>query len=480
MSYDDYYYDDPLEQFYSPEQLALMSFMTPQGDASTYDLDPNTYGMFANTVMPQMDTKGRIQPFDLGVQSQGTNFMQDVYGSTLMNPMFAYMAEAGGGGGYAPGAFDPVYEQTPLQLTATPGLAYTRQTGGVQGLLAGLLMGGPDEDGNYQPPMNPNQAAARVRAMIEKPDSFGLDENERADLESQLPALTDQFGASQGPDWNSLSKLATDMYTPLVQEQAMIQQPNVRQLPDGSYVTVEQKDSPQTEFLKKMGLPDPNARYDLNYAMETNPALMGLLTRVASTQAERADQRKEFEKTLKDINKTRETMRANEQALQKWREASGRSVQQYLNTPQQFRGEVEAEKFAPRGQMPQSWYAGKSQQEIAQPEYIGFQNPELEMPERPKLGWTGDVPKTWGEMMRGDWLASPARNEAATLIPDRIRRIQQTAREGQQNRAINNDLFAYMRAIAPTIRAGRAGRTPAGDVMQARLAPLRSAGLLPY
>jgi hypothetical protein len=304
MSYDPYYTDpyadeeyNPAEQYYTPEQLALMQQLLGQGQPyfdPMMGMDPTMTGMFGGMAMPQMDTKGRIQPFDLGVQTQLTNFGQDI-GSSIGNNMMAYMS---GPGSYAPGALDPVYDEKPLQLTQGPQLQMLSQTGGIRGTIADLILGG----------MNAGQAAARVREIVQNPDKFAdvITPEEAAQMRSELPMTRAELGMEPEPDFNTINQIADDIYRPYLQEQAMLQQPDVQRMPDGRIVQLTQRDSPQMEWLKKMGLPDPRAQYDVKYALESDPTLVSMLNSVAGSQQERDTMRKEFDDRLKRIKKYRE------------------------------------------------------------------------------------------------------------------------------------------------------------------------------
>lgn len=506
MSNDEgYYYDEPEQMFFSPEQLAMQNMLMGGGQANQYELTPELMAMLMGTAMPQMDTKGRVQPYDLGVQSQMVNFGQDVYGSTPSNLMFAAM---GGPGAWAPGALDPIQEQTPFPTTAGTQLQFLAGTGGVMGTLAELMT----VDG-----MNPYQAAARIRAMIERWQDFeGMTEQMANDLKAEIQPMTDQFGKST-PDWQSLNKMAMDIYAPYAQEQATIaSNPNIQPLGDGSYVQVEERDSPGMEFLKKLGLPDPRAQYDLKYAMENDPSILGLLTNVAGNVADREGLRKTLDKKLKNIEKTRETMRANQEALRKYHAGVdtfnganpnpvGNAAQFYDNQgrnvdPQTGRAipplpagsvrpnnvqfyddkglNVDPETGFPiAANPPQSVSFFDNDNNLVDPA-TGRKGPEM-----PKLQGLAGIRLT--DLFHPERIPEIAperakRDIANAMLPSMVHKKRYNKEVGKRNMAIRDDLLAYARAIAPTINAGRAGRTPMSDVIQARVNPLRAMGALPY
>jgi hypothetical protein len=74
-----------------------------QGPLGVSPYDPMSAGA-AYAYTPQLDAKGREQPFDLGTAQQNLNLIQDQQGN-LFNNAFTMQA---GAGAYAPGTFDPL------------------------------------------------------------------------------------------------------------------------------------------------------------------------------------------------------------------------------------------------------------------------------------------------------------------------------------------------------------------------------------
>jgi hypothetical protein len=340
-------YEDPYAQqqgglagqYYTPEQLALMQQML--GQSQSFDpqmgMDPQMTGLFGGAAMPQMDTKGRVQPYDLGVQTQLTNFGQDI-GSSIGNNMMAYMA---GPGSYAPGALDPVYDEKPLQLTGRYKLEAARQAGGVQGVLADFMLG--NEDGS-RPPMTATQAAARVKAMLQDPAGHELSDQEAAEMKMELGETQPAYlGAKPETDWRGLSIMADSIYKPYLDDQAILAQPDVMQLPDGRVVQRTQNDSPQMEWLKKMGLPDPRAQYDIEYALQSDPTLSTMLGQIAQSQGDRDLMRKEFDERLKRTKKYRDEDIKNKAAdlkeMDKFASATKQAMSEYFGAAS--RGQVQ-------------------------------------------------------------------------------------------------------------------------------------------
>jgi hypothetical protein len=137
-------------------------------------------------------------------------------------------------------------------------------------------------------------------------------------------------GIEEQPDFNSIGKIADSIYKPFLAEQGMLNQPNIRMNADGQYVQVAQRDSPQMEWLKKMGLPDPRASYDVKYALENDPSLVGMLGQVAATQGDRDLMRKEFEDRLKRMKKYREDDIKDARTMDKYRGATQQALSEYF------------------------------------------------------------------------------------------------------------------------------------------------------
>jgi hypothetical protein len=544
MSYDDYYsdpyYDDA--SYYTPEQLAMMQQMMAAGTPSfdpMMGMDPTMTGMFGGMAMPQMDTKGRVQPYDLGVQTQLTNFGQDI-GSSIGNNMMAYMA---GPGSYAPGALDPVYDEKPLNLTQGPQLQMLSQSGGIRGTIADLILGG----------MNAGQAAARVRQMLKNPEKYAniITPAEAAQMRSELDVLPadPMNGVEEAPDYNSIGKIADSIYSPYLQEQGMLNQPNVRLGPDGQYVQVAQRDSPQMEWLKKMGLPDPRASYDVQYALESDPTLVGMLNSVASTQAERDMMRTEFEDRLKRTKKYRDDDVKNKAAdakqMERYYGATKQAMADYFGAASrgqaqrpEMPGAAIAAAMTPE-QTQQAYnernregtpdwlgggksildsakglasgvgdYASQTLQRVAGrpiaprgapnlPTNIGplpnsssppatINGVTLELPDRPLTSdmTTGMNPE--GYSMMDQILGRPIRDVAnynkrrkvdEAISPASRAAMYMAAQKNLDQRGVGA-MTKYMLGLAPTVVAGRQGRSPRTDAIQQRLAPLYQIGAL--
>jgi hypothetical protein len=472
MSYDPYYADEtyeptapdpysaltPEQQMWAMQELLMGGGVAPQG-------------MTGIAGLPQLSTKGVPQPYDLGLAQQQLNFGQDV-GSSMTNPFMQYM---GGPGAYAPGALDPTFDDKPMQFTQGPQLNYLAATGGIQGTLADLILGG----------MNPLQAAARVRSMIERPDEYGVSEEEATALRGELPQTQGQFmGAKPEPDWNSLNKIADDLGKPFLSEQAMMQQPDMTQLPDGRWVQRTQVDSPQMEFLKKMGLPDPRAQYDLQYALENDPTLSSLLQRSAASQQERDMMRTELEDRLKRIKKRREQGDSDGQQMEKFATATKQAMADFFSQSARNTPAPPAPVPNRMGFEANSGLGGAfsyAPGDANAPSFGGFVNTqpagrrlEPDLPARPKLGPQYSMMET----MLGKPIMDRRQQALDEAIPERARTIQRMAKERKLQGVGTQAAWEYAMQLAPVIAAGRRGETPASSAIQQRLAPLYAMGAI--
>jgi hypothetical protein len=95
--------------------------------------------------IPQLTTKGKVDPYDLSQAQQRLNLEQDIYGS-LNDPMLGAL---GGPGAFGPDAFQPTYDYgEPLNLVGRKKAQQYLDTGGYQGYIADAIMNkgmGPDE-----------------------------------------------------------------------------------------------------------------------------------------------------------------------------------------------------------------------------------------------------------------------------------------------------------------------------------------------
>ena len=486
MSYDPYAYDDTYEDDYettlTPEQqMWAMQQLVLGGGVAPQD-------MSGIAGLPQLDTKGREQPYDLGLAAQRLNYGQDI-GTSMTNPFIQYM---GGPGAYAPGSLDPVYDEKRLDLLQGRQLEMMRQSGGIRGLLADFILGNPDEN---RPPMDSSQAAARVRSMIQ--NSTG-DDPEIENLKGELLPLTDQNGiVSDKPDFSVINKMADEIYKPYVAEQAMLQQPDVRVLEDGRVVQVTQRDSPTMEFLKKAGLPDPRAQYDLEFALQNDPTLMTLMQTQATSQSERDMIRKEYDDRLKRIQKRRDQSEADNAEMEKFKSATQAAMAEYLTG---VGGVGRARQATPIAQgtrgLGNQWATDEpvaqgqrgvgnqwpTEEPIAQGQRgVGNQwrragPPELNLPAAPDLG----VHYSMMDSMLGKPQRDKRQQLADEAVPDAMLRMLNLNKRHRLEGKGTQAAWEYAMKLAPVINAGRRGQTPASDAIAARLAPLRAMGAIGY
>jgi len=482
------YYDDgtdegyastltPEQQMWAMQELLMSGGTMPQG-------------MSGIAGLPQLDTKGREQPFDLGLAGQRLNYGQDI-GSSMTNPFFQY---AGGPGAYAPGALDPVYDEKRLDMLQGPQLQMMRESGGIRGLLADFILGNPAEG---RPAMDSSQAAARVRAMIQ--NSTG-DDPEIENLKGELLPITDQFGtAGDQPDFSIINKMADEIYKPYVAEQAMLQQPDVQVMPDGRVVQLTQRDSPTMEFLKKVGLPDPRAKYDVEFAMQNDPTLMTLMQTQAQTQSERDMIRKQYDDRVKRIQKRRDEAEGNSAEMEKYKAATQQALSSYFAQQAKAVEPVDVPRTESYEEGPPSWL-GKVTGAVSEvPDYLGetlsrmAPHPaDMGVPGKaaPGYGGIGDnlrgAPITTGPVLPNkptgstsmmDLMLGRSIRDQQPLADVRMRNVQRRrALEGEGTKAA----WEYAMRLAPVINAGRRGQTPASDAIAQRMAGLRSMGAIGY
>ena len=289
-----------MQAFYmSGETMPTYYETGPSPNPDAPELDPWAQNVFATGAPLDVNSKGEPVPFGLDTSKSLLNFQQDVYGS-LADPMNAYMASTMGGEGFAPGAFGQIAKRKPIEAIQGSQLALMAQSpGSIEGTLAELILSG----------MTAAQAAAEVRNMIRKPADYNTTPEEAAVLQAQLPAIVDQFG-KETPDFNAVDKIATSLYEPYMKERATLSGPGIETDEQGRVYSTELVDSPQLEFIKKLGLPDPTARYDLEYALETNPSIRGLLQQNVTNDAQASELRKTLNSYVKKIEKQRDTERS--------------------------------------------------------------------------------------------------------------------------------------------------------------------------
>jgi hypothetical protein len=510
----------------SPTPIYYGTGESPNPDAP--ELDPFAQNVFATGAPPNTDKKGNLLPYNLDYAKSLMNYQQDALQS-VADPMNAYLASLFGGEGFAPGAFSQVDKTTPIELTQIPMLQQLSQTRGVNGILAGFMLGGDD----YR------TAVAKLRAGLNNPEQLGLTPDEVKALQVELPGrqngLTGEPLDTSDPnnvDWNSITKDAQSMWQPLAQEQAKISAPGVTQDANGNYLSVEKVDSPQMEFIKKLGLPDPTAQYDLQWALENDPTVRGVMMQSATSNSAAENMRKTLGEYTKKLAKQREAesqARANDaQVLAKYRQgpladwaAQGAqraapiqqamsdyfrqateagapihlpnqdAINQRNQRMGQFQGQPTMEMTMPMGAPtaaptgPQfgegeaggmtftpGWKAG------AGPALGGLQGVGAP-PAPPELSIYGRNPG-----MTADDVAALF-NKATSFLPNLIkpdRAVTSAARDPLRkvasvlNKKSAADQTALFQSMIPYMTRQRQGRTPAKDVVQQRLLPLYASG----
>ena len=291
-----------LQAFFMSGQTLPMYYPTgPSPTPYAPELDPFVQNVFSTGSPLDVNSKGEPVPFGLDTAKSLMNFNQDMLGG-VADPMNAYMASLFGGGGeaqgFAPGVFDPIAKRTPIEAIQAPQLALMAQAGGLEGTIAELILSGKTAA----------QAAAEVRNIINKPEDYGRSQEDADMLRAQVPPTVNNIG-QEAPDWGALNRIAADLYTPYLKEQATLNAPGVETDEMGRYFATEMVDSPQMEWAKKLGLPDPRAQYDLQYALENDPTIAGLFQQRVESGAAADAMRKTLDQYTKKLTKQRENER---------------------------------------------------------------------------------------------------------------------------------------------------------------------------
>lgn len=477
----------------------------PNPDAP--ELDPYAQYVYATGAAPNTNKSGELLPYNLDYQKSLTNYQQDT-NQVLADPVNAYMASLMGGEGFAPGVFDPVNKETQINLTQLPVLQQMAQAGGYQGTIAKLIM--PKAMGGQG--MNPATAAALLQRVMNNPEAgaqVGIDPSLLEQIKGELPPVINSQGYA-GPevvpgqyDWKQVAQDAQQMWQPMAAEMAQINAPGVVNR-DGRFFSTEQTDSPQTEFLKKLGIPNPNARYDLQYALQNDPTIAGLFGHAAQTSDQAALMRKTFEQYTKKIAKQRDAaIKAREDdarrtsayqqgPLREWADkmdvqAGGikQSMADYFSQAARGGSQFQAQPLGPGGEMATLENRG--------PSPLGPQRYQAAPagPDLPDFSWPGAQPTppqlsaySTGGGRTADEVAQLF-NKASSFLPGAFRPEQQAVEAGRKplqmmanaaNKASVQDQVALFKSMLPNMARNASGRTPAKDVIQQRLLPLYASG----
>lgn len=488
-------------------------------DPDAPELDPYAQYIYGTMAAPNTNKSGELLPYNLDYQKSLTNYQQDI-NQIIADPLNAYMASLYGGEGFAPGVFNQVPKESVMKFTQMPMLQAMAQAGGYQGTLAKLML--PKDVGGRG--LNPATAAALLQKVIEHPEAAAeaqLTADEVAKIKGELPPVinTQNYGGPQVVpdmyDWKSVANDANTMWQPMAQERATIFNPDgtlkagVIQKDDGQFYSQEMVDSPQLEFIKKLGLPDPNARYDLKYALENDPTIAGLFQHSADTQDQADMMRKTFSEYTKKIAKQREAAaraKAEDAArmaayksgpLKQWADQAtpyGNAVKQSLADylSQVGRGGMEEVRLPGALVAPgDPGYQPFGEQQagglsLAKPVYSTPGHATLNLPK----GGPGAAPAAPQlSPFNGRTADEVAQlfNAAANLLPSSMQ-LPRQAVEAQRapllaqmkaaSKAEKETGTAYMRSLIANYARNAAGRTPAKDVAQQRLLPLYASGAM--
>ena len=234
-----------------------------QGPLGVSPYDPMSVGA-AYAYTPQLDARGREQPFDLGTAQQNLNYVQDTQGNLFNNAMMMQ----GGEGVYAPGTFDAL-PQAPgeYDMLVQSAMSYGPTT--YQGFIADRVAKGDTPDvalSNFWAVVNSGQPASAA-LLASLPPKYVQQEN------PMDPTAAPRMVQVEG---------GVDMQKPqeFVQQLTEAQMKQVPQAPQ--YGAVAQ------DFLDK-GVPFPNERYgEGSYSMESQfPTTWGAGGHSAITEAQK-------------------------------------------------------------------------------------------------------------------------------------------------------------------------------------------------
>lgn len=471
------------------ELLAMQQYLMSLG------IDPQML-QYVMGVAPSLKSSGEPEPYDVDAQSKVTNQWQNIMSSLAdnMNSMVAGGAGAYGfsptGGGIAGGGgLNPLITETVVETPILNQLNFqAQQQGTLEGLIAsGLLSNTPA-----------SLILADLQAKVEGDDP-NVDETTRQLLARSLPQkpVLDPAGNETGEttvDWNQarseLMKQA-DAYTA---EAGQINGLGTNSL--GQFVTRSETPSPTMEWLQKMGLPDPRAQYGVEYAAQNDPDLAALVSNMQTKSQDFEEAQAAYKKYLKDLPQLqmlegqRKRSEANDErrqklALQKYILDStnystvpgSRQVRQALEgaaSGAEAGGNFLSNAF---GNISRGVPGAKMAAGLA-----GKLVPGLEGGVR-AMGLADDLPRAVvGGGGRREGPNLPGRSMLTMLLSG----IGDTKELGRQrhdamwraNRSLGEDVLSLIKQTGPLLRYRDQGRTPFGDAIQQRMAPLAAMGAI--
>lgn len=465
-----------------PETLAMIQMLMGGGGGG--GMDPFLMSQLFGMVQPEMNAEGEPQVFDATNQAKGLNLAQDYFGS-MADLMPAMLGGAGsfgnapvGGGMVGGGGLRPITTESILETPQTSTLRVMAQNPAtLEGFIAnGLLKGHPA-----------SVIYADLKSKIEDPEGNGVSAQMMQRIAAGLPTIdkTDVGGNPTGEtviDWTNTRKMIDSDYAmPYMKEQGMLSGPNIKYNDYGQPVALSQKPSKMMEWLSERGYSSPEQQYDIDYALQSDPQMMGMLEQLATRGQAYEDAKSAYSKYL-----SKEPMANRMDAMLKRREGErGRSNQDQLR---KFFDQYKAAT------------GGESGLSAAVPE-TGHRGPEADfrtLPTNPETaGYRGMGPQwrtqpedveTAGFRGMGPQFRTPQGADEVEPFkpsgPNMFERAMQRAVAGRsnaledklrfgaqrQNSMMGRDAASFARMLAPTYQAQRAGRTPFGDQVAQRMA----------
>ena len=457
-----------------PETQAMMNLLMAQGG-----MDPFLMSQLFGIVPPEMDSSGEPQPWDATNQAKGLNLTQDYF--TSMADMVPAMLGGAGSFGQAPfgggmaggGGLRPIRTETILETPQLQTLqVMARNPTTLEGFIANGLLGGNPASVIY----------ADLKSKIEDPEGNGVDPKIMQNIAAGLPQTPelDPLGKPTDrmlPDWVATRKMIDNDYAlPYMKEQGTLSGPNVQPNALGQFVSIGEKPSKAMEWLSERGYSSPTDQYDVNYALQNDPEMAGMLEQIVARGQAYDEAKTAYSKYL-----AKQPM-ANRIDAMLQRRQSGREqdyqddLLKYFDryrteTQDRGRGEGPALPTQPGEAGPRRVMYANAVGMLGPPVQPGDQGPqavanEFGQPQRveplPKL--SAAQPGPMGKPNMFERAMARAIGGFSNATEDKMRFAAQ-----RQNSMMGKDIADFARMLRPTYQAQRSGRTPFGDQVAQRM-----------
>jgi hypothetical protein len=298
--------------------------------APTTDMTSLMLGQMAGSGgMPQLTTKGAVDPLDLSQLAQRLNYTQDIGGSMFDNAVALFAGPDAFG---SMNQFAPITRYTGQAVPASYGddgtptpvtkssmmLQVAKKSGGARGFLADLIDQGTD----------PEAAVAALREIVtnganaQDPALRKQAEEIRRTLDvwrtsDPLTGETKQVDRNTAPweafDEDSLRKTATDMFEQKLTDEMSASTLEFDPQTGKYYQGKTTEDSPSTKKFRDAGLPTPNESY-------TDPARLDAMNESVDPGYQMAAQgyQQQDQARADDLETQRQALLAKQLDLQGW------------------------------------------------------------------------------------------------------------------------------------------------------------------